>query len=195
MTDFFILGWTLTLRILLGQFLHTSSKSYVCWKRDSTHQSHLNPLNATMCPISETNAEWHAETIKSCGWPAAGSPLLNPPHPFFRLFFFSLSSTVSPTFKPCQGEGIGSKMIKVKGGKRSRARPSAFQKHTLWEYQHALEHGEPTRCWRAITAHRMVSKSPTALLEHKGDDTRMDDLPWLAGTAACIRFPVKVTRQ
>lgn len=40
-----------------------------------------------MCPISETNAEWHAETIKSCGWPAAGSPLLNPPHPFFRLSF------------------------------------------------------------------------------------------------------------
>ncbi|XDV34765.1 hypothetical protein PO909_004892 [Leuciscus waleckii] len=96
---------------------------------------------------------------------------------------------------PCQGERIGSKMMKVKGGKRSRARPSAFQKHTLWEYQHALEHGEPTRCWRAITARCMVSKSPTALLEHKGDDTRMDDLPWLAGTAACIRFPVKVTRQ
>lgn len=121
--------------------------------------------------------------------------IIESPSSILPSFFFSLSSTVSPTFKPCQGERIGSKMMKVKGGKRSRARPIAFQKHTLWEYQHALEHGEPTRCWRAITARCMVSKSPTALLEHKGDDTRMDDLPWLAGTAACIRFPVKVTRQ
>ncbi|XP_016370952.1 trafficking protein particle complex subunit 3-like [Sinocyclocheilus rhinocerous] len=47
---------------------------------------------------------------------------------------------------PCQDERTGSEMMEVKGGKRSRARPSAFQKHTLWEYQHALEREEPTQC-------------------------------------------------
>lgn len=72
-----------------------------------------------MCTISETNAEWHAETIKSCGWSAAGSPLLNPPHPFFRLSFlltfFLWFFHCIPTFKPCQDERFGSEMM---GGQR-----------------------------------------------------------------------------
>lgn len=152
MTDFFFLGWTVTLRILLGQFLHTSSKSYVCWKRDSTHQSRLNPLNATMCPISETNAEWHAETIKSCGWPAAGSPLLNPPHPFFRLLFsFHFLPLYPPLSSLARVKGLAARWWRSKEGNGAGQGRVLFKNtpcgniNMPWSTENRADAGEPSQ--------------------------------------------------
>ncbi len=119
--------------------MHTSSKSIICWQRDGTHQSHLNSLNATMCPISETNAEWHAETIMA-EWLAHHYwiPLIH--SSVFLFFSLSFSDSCNPHFQALPGRKDWQR-DDGRSEEGSRARMSAFQKHTLWEYQHALERG------------------------------------------------------